>query len=119
MLIGLDQKVYSRLISLGVWDYTDITAIGGEAGSNPSVLRMRNLGTPYLSRKGKQPARVADRGVGKRNVEKANAGTVTDRIRIERKRHHPMRKQADFHVVFLYKIVYRTFEGGKANEYRC
>ena len=40
MLIGLDQKVYSRLISLLVWDYTDITAIGGEAGSNPSVLLM-------------------------------------------------------------------------------
>ena len=29
-----------------------------------------------------------------------------------------MRKQADFHVVFLYKRVYRTFKGGKANEYR-
>jgi hypothetical protein len=28
-----------------------------------------------------------------------------------------MRKQANFHVVFLYKRVYRTFEGGKANEY--
>ena len=29
-----------------------------------------------------------------------------------------MRKQADVHLVFLYKIVYRTFEGGEANEYR-
>jgi len=29
-----------------------------------------------------------------------------------------MRKQADFHVVFHYKRVYRTFEGGKAKEYR-
>jgi len=44
---------------------------------------------------------------------------VTGRIRIERKQYYPMRKQADFHEVFLYKIVYRTFEGGKANEYRC
>ena len=65
VLIGLDQKVYSRLILLLVWDYTDITAIGGEAGSTPSVLCMRNLVNPYLSRKGKQPARVADRGVGR------------------------------------------------------
>jgi hypothetical protein len=27
-----------------------------------------------------------------------------------------MRKQADFHMVFHYKRVYRTFEGGKAKE---
>ncbi|MGO9614099.1 MAG: hypothetical protein ACLPX5_13860 [Dissulfurispiraceae bacterium] len=51
-------------------------------------------------------------------MEKANAGSAIGRIRIERERHYSMRKQADFHVVFLYKIVYRTFEGGKANEYR-
>lgn len=59
------KKVYSRLISFLVWGYTDIMAIGEEAGSNPSVLHMRNLANPYLSRKGKQPARVADRGVGR------------------------------------------------------
>src|SRR5271169_3096568 len=29
-----------------------------------------------------------------------------------------MRKQADFHLVFHYKKVCRTFVGGKANEYR-
>jgi len=52
-------------------------------------------------------------------VEKANAGAVTGWIRIERKQYYPMRKQANFHMVFLYKIVYRSFEGGKANEYRC
>ena len=40
-------------------------AIGGEAGSNPLVLLMRNLLNPYLSRKGKQPAREADGGVGR------------------------------------------------------
>jgi hypothetical protein len=48
---------------------------------------------------------------------KSECRPVIGRIRIELKQHHPMRKQADFHVVFLYKIVYRTFEGGKANEY--
>jgi hypothetical protein len=47
------------------WDYTDIKAIGGEAGSNPSVLLMGNLSNPYLSRKGKQPVREADRDVGR------------------------------------------------------
>jgi hypothetical protein len=47
-------------------------------------------------------------------VEKANAGTVTGWIRIERKQHHPMRKQADFYVVFHYERVYGTFIGGKA-----
>jgi hypothetical protein len=49
---------------------------------------------------------------------KSECWSVMGRIRIECKRHYPMRKQADFHLVFLYKIVYRTFEGGKANEYR-
>jgi hypothetical protein len=29
-----------------------------------------------------------------------------------------MRKQADFYLVFLYKKIYRTFEGEKANECR-
>jgi hypothetical protein len=43
--------------------------------------------------------------------------SVMDQIGIERNQYHPMRKQADFHMVFLYKRVYRTFEGGKANEY--
>ena len=43
---------------------------------------------------------------------------VAGRIRIERKRHYPMRKQADFYLVFHYKRVYRTFIGGKANECR-
>jgi hypothetical protein len=41
-----------------------MTAIGGEAGSNPSVLLMRNLVNPYLSRKGKRPVRE-DGGVGR------------------------------------------------------
>jgi hypothetical protein len=49
---------------------------------------------------------------------KSECQPVMGRIRIERKRQYPMRKQADFHVVFLYKIIYRTFKGGKANEYR-
>jgi len=49
---------------------------------------------------------------------KSECRSVMGRIRIECKRHYPMRKQADFHLVFLYKIVYRTFKGGKANEYR-
>ncbi len=48
-----------------VWDYTDVMAIGGQAGSNPSLLLMRNLVNPYLSRKGKRLARGADRGVGR------------------------------------------------------
>jgi hypothetical protein len=43
---------------------------------------------------------------------------VAGRIRIERKRHYPMRKQADFYLVFHYKRVYRTFIGGKATECR-
>ena len=30
------------------------------------------------------------------------------RIRMERKHHHPVRKQADFHLVFHYKRVYST-----------
>jgi hypothetical protein len=30
-----------------------------------------------------------------------------------------MRKQADFYLVLLYERIYRTFEGGKANEYSC
>jgi hypothetical protein len=47
------------------WDYTDITAIGGKAGSKPSVLLMGNLATPYLSRKGKQLVREADGDVGR------------------------------------------------------
>jgi hypothetical protein len=48
-----------------MWDYTDITAIGGKAESKPLLLLMRNMSNPYLSRKGKQPAREADRDVGK------------------------------------------------------
>ena len=47
------------------WDYTDIKAIGGEAGSKPLVLPMWNLGTQYLSRKGKQLVREADGDVGR------------------------------------------------------
>ena len=42
--------------------------------------------------------------------------SVMGRIRIERKRHYPMRKQADFYLVSRYKRVYRTFIGGKTNE---
>jgi len=79
------------------------------------VLLMGNLSNPYLSRKGKQPVREADRGWvwdGRESERRPVAG----RIRIERKRHHPMRKQADFYLVLLYKRIYRTFEGGKANE---
>jgi hypothetical protein len=41
---------------------------------------------------------------------------VMGRIRIEREQHHPLRKQADFHMVFHYKKSYRTFIGEKANE---
>jgi len=47
---------------------------------------------------------------------KSECRPVTGRIRIERERHYPMRKQADFHMVFHYKKVCRTFIGGKANE---
>jgi hypothetical protein len=47
---------------------------------------------------------------------KSECRSVMGRIRIELKRHYPMRKQADFHMVFLYKRVYGTFIGGKANE---
>jgi len=36
---------------------------------------------------------------------KSEYRSVTERIGVERKRHHPMRKQADFHMVFLYKRV--------------
>jgi hypothetical protein len=49
---------------------------------------------------------------------KSECWPVTGWIRIEQKQHHPMRKQADFYEVFLYKIVYRTFIGEKANECR-
>lgn len=42
-----------------------MTAVGGQAGANPSVLLMRNLVNPYSSRKGKQPARGADGDVGR------------------------------------------------------
>jgi hypothetical protein len=57
-------------------------------------------------------------GVWAEERGKSECQPVMGRIRVKRKRHHPMRKQADFHMVFLYKRVYRTFEGGRANEYR-
>jgi len=57
-------------------------------------------------------------GVWVEECGKSEGQPVTGWIRIERRRHYPMRKQADFYLVFHYKRVYRTFIGGKAKECR-
>ena len=44
----------------------NIKATGGKGWTHPTLALGRNMVSPYLSRKGKQPARNADRDVGTR-----------------------------------------------------
>jgi len=47
VLTSLSQKARSGLLPSKV-GHTDTIATGGQAGSNPSVLTMRNVVSPYL-----------------------------------------------------------------------
>jgi len=73
MLLGLAQN--GRVAGTGgvFSPVVNKRATGGKGWTHPTLALGRNMVSPYLSRKGKQPARVVDGGVGRRNVEKAKA----------------------------------------------
>ena len=72
---------------------------------------------PHISPERESNLQEKPIGMWAEECGKSECRPAAGRIRIELERHYSMRKQADVHMVFLYKIVYRTFEGGKANEY--
>ena len=75
------------------------------------MAEVRNVVSPYFSqsehRLGKQPAREANGGAGKRSWRKRTP-LVTEGIGVERKQHHSTGNRADFRLVSDHENDRRT-----------
>ncbi len=115
MLKGLNQKVYSWLIS-SICGITRTQQLSEERQSLTRQCYLCGTWQTHISPERESNPQGKPIGVWAWDGRESECRPVAGRIRIERKRHHPMRKHADFYLVLLYKRIYRTFEGGKANE---
>ena len=68
-----------------------------------SLLRQRNMATPYVPRQGRQAVRRAYRCAGMRGWKKRRPSCNGVDRGCASRQHHPTRKRADVHLVFRHK----------------
>jgi hypothetical protein len=115
-LRGSDQKVRGQVQGYPPSPAVTVTATGGEAEPNPSVIHPWNVVNPSSSPRGRPSARGSPMGRRVKDEGGSECRSVIERIGVEPRRDHPTRKRANFPRVSPHETVRTTGLGGRADD---